>query len=75
MHLAIGISLGHFLVQNAAAGGHPLDIAGAEAALVAEAVAVFYGAGQNVGDRLDAAVRMPGEAGAVVVRVIVAEII
>ena len=44
-------------------------------AAVAEAVAVLDGAGEHVGDRLDAAVRVPREAGQVVVRVVVAEIV
>ena len=34
-----------------------------------------HGAGEHVGDRLDAAVRMPREAGEVVVRVVVAEVV
>ena len=33
------------------------------------------GAGQRVGDGLDAAVRMPGEAGEIVLRPVVAEIV
>ena len=40
-------------------GGHPLDVAGAEAAAIAEAVAVLDGTREHVGDRLDAAMRMP----------------
>ena len=61
--------LRHLLVQDAAAGRHPLHVAGAEAAAVAEAVAVLDGPGEHVGDRLDAAVRMPREPGEIVVRV------
>ena len=62
-------------MQDAAAGGHPLHVAGAHRALVAEAVAVLDRAGEHIGDRLDAAVRMPGEAGAIVVGTVVAEIV
>ena len=46
-----------------------------ERALVAEAVLVVDRAGENIGDGLDAAVRMPGKAGAVVIGAIVAEIV
>ena len=56
-------------MHDAAAGGHPLDVAGADGARVAHAVAVVDLAGEHVGHRLDAAVRMPREPGQVVVRV------
>ncbi len=62
-------------MQNAAAGGHPLHIACGHAALVAERIAVRHFAGENISDGLDAAVRMPGEAGEIVGRILVAEII
>src|SRR5205823_3366252 len=65
VHAAGGVALGHFLVDDAAAGGHPLDFAGADGALVSEAVGVVNGAGEDVGDGFDAAVRVPGEAGEV----------
>ena len=63
-----GVALGHLLVQDAAAGGHPLHVARGHLALVAEAVAVLDGAGEHVGDRFDAAVRMPRESGQVILR-------
>ena len=69
------VAFGHLLVEDAAAGGHPLDVARSHAALVAEGVAVGDFAGQDVGDGLDAAMRVPGEAGEVVRGVLVAEII
>ena len=47
----------------------------ADGAVVAHAVAVLDGAGQHVGDGLDAAVRVPGEAGQVVLGNVVAEIV
>jgi hypothetical protein len=53
---------GHFLVQDAAARTHPLHVAGKDSAFVAEAVAVGGGAFEHVGDGLDAAVRVVGEA-------------
>jgi hypothetical protein len=59
VHLAVGVALRHLLVDDAAAGGHPLHVAGAERAAVAQAVGMLDGAGEHVGDGLDAAVRMP----------------
>ena len=69
------VALRHFLMQDAAAGGHPLHVAGAELAAVAEAVAMIDIAGQHVGDGLDAAMRMPREAGEIFGRPVVAEIV
>ena len=37
VHAAVGVAFGHLLVENAAARGHPLHVAGGHAALVAEA--------------------------------------
>ena len=45
VHLPALAGFGHFLVHDAAAGGHPLDIARAEAAFVAQRVSVIDGAG------------------------------
>jgi hypothetical protein len=56
------IPLGHFLVNNPAAGGHPLHVAAADQALVAQTVPVLYRPPQNIRDGLDATVRMPWEA-------------
>jgi hypothetical protein len=75
VHLAGEIALGHFLVHDAASGGHPLHVSRAQGAGVAEAVAMFDGAGQHIGNGLDAAVRMPGKALEVVLRLVVAEIV
>ena len=75
VHAAGRVALGHFLVDDAAAGGHPLDVAGGDGAVVAHAVAVLDGAGEHVGDGLDAAMRMPGEAGEVVLGDVVAEVV
>ena len=61
VHAALRIALRHLLMQDAAAGRHPLHVARAQLALVAEAVAVLDGAGEHIGDRLDAAMRMPRE--------------
>src|SRR5262249_7308130 len=75
VHAPARIALRHFLVQNPAARGHPRHVAGAERALVAEAVAVIDRAGEHVGDGLDAAVGMPGETGAIVLGTVVTEIV
>ena len=56
-------------------GRHPLHVARRDGAAVAHAVAVLHRSGQHVGDRLDAAVRMPGKAGQVVLGNVVAEIV
>ena len=69
------IALRHLLVHDAAARRHPLHVARAEAAAIAEAVAVIDRAGQDVGDRLDAAMRMPREAREVILGPLVAEIV
>src|SRR5205085_12140008 len=64
-----------FLVKNAASCGHPLHIAGAKRAAIPEAVAVRNGPGEDVGDRLDAAMRMPRETREIVGRIVVPKII
>jgi len=70
MHATVSIALRHFLVEDAAAGGHPLQVASPKRALVAEAVLVFYRSGKYIGDGLDAAMRVPRKAGTVVIRAI-----
>ena len=75
MHAAQRIALGHFLVDDAPARGHPLQVAGPDGAAVAHAVAVLDRAGQDVGDGFDAAMRMPREAGEIIVRDVVAKIV
>ena len=75
VHAPLRVSLRHFLVENAAPGRHPLHVAGAELAAVSQAVAVVDAARQHVGDGLDAAVRMPGKSGPIVLRPIVAEVV
>jgi hypothetical protein len=62
-------------VQDAAAGGHPLDVTRSQGAAIPQAVAVIDLAAQHVGDRLDAPVRMPREPGELFVRVVVAEVV
>ncbi len=54
---------------------HPLDVAGGDGAVVAHAVAVLHGSGEDVGDGLDPAVRMPGKARQIIRGNVVAEIV
>ena len=72
---AVLAALRHLLVDDAAAGRHPLDVARSDDALVAQAVAVIGAAADHVGDRFDAAVGVPGESGQVFVRVVLAEVV
>ena len=75
MHAPLRVTLRHFVVHDAAAGGHPLHVAGAERAAIAQRVGVLHVAGQHVGDGLDAAMRMPREAGLVLAGHVVPEIV
>ena len=75
MHAPLLITLGHLLVEDSAAGSHPLHVAGGHLALVAKAVAVFHRAGEHVGDRLNSSVRMPWKSRQIVFGVVVAEIV
>ena len=75
MHPALLIAPGHFLVQDAASGGHPLHIARGHLALVAEAVAVLDRTGEYVRNRLDPAVRMPGKSRQVIFRIVIAKVV
>ena len=75
MHAALRVTLRHFLMHDAAAGRHPLHVAGAERAAIAETVTVLDGTVEHVRDRLDAAVRMPRKAGEIIGRPVVAEIV
>ena len=69
------IALGHFLMNDAAAGGHPLNVAGSDGAVIAHAVAMLDRSGQHIGDGLNAAMRMPGKSGEIVLRNVVAEVV
>jgi len=57
-------------VHDAAPGGHPLHATRLDHALVAGVVLVPHAAGQQVSHRLEAAVRVAGEAADVVLRLI-----
>ena len=75
MHAARRIALRHFLMENAAAGRHPLHVAGFEIAAVAQAVAVLDASRQHVSNGLDAAMGMPRKTRPIVVGPVVAEIV
>jgi hypothetical protein len=75
VHSTLRVALRHLLMHDATARGHPLNVAGAECAAIAKAVAVLNAAGKNVSDGLDAAVRVPRKTGAIILRLVVAEIV
>src|SRR5262249_40994985 len=65
----------HLLMHDPASGGHPLHIARTERAAISQAVAMFHGAGEHVGDGLNAAVRVPRKPREIIGWPIVAKII
>ncbi len=75
MHAPLRIPFWHLLVQNAAAGGHPLNVPGGHPALVAQAVSVRHLSSQHIRDGLDSAVRVPRKPGNVVCRILVSKIV
>ena len=72
LHQALGL-LRQFTVDHAATGGHPLHAAALQQPLVAGRVAMAHAPGEHVGHGLEAAVRVVGEAGDVIVGRIAAE--
>src|SRR5262249_55026706 len=75
MHASGRIAFGHFLMDDATTSSHPLHIARRYRTAVAHAVAMLDRARQNVGDCLDPAMRMPREAGEIILGNIVAKVI
>ena len=65
----------HLLMNDPAAGGHPLNISGRDHAPVSHAVAMFHVSLKHIGDGFDAPVRVPGKTFPVVSRIAGAEII
>src|SRR4051794_20692397 len=65
----------HFLMDNAAARGHPLHVTRRDGSAIAHTVTMLHSAGEYVGDGLNAAMRMPGKARKVILRNIIAKII
>ena len=75
MHLTTGIPARHFLVHDTGTCRHPLHRSCAQNAFVSKAVAMFDLAIQNIGDGLDAAVRVPGKALFKLLRIVVAKVV
>jgi len=75
VHLPDRVSLGHLLGGRSPGRPSSTGCLRGHDTLVPHAVAVFDGAGQHVGDRLDAAVGVPREAGQVIRRNVIAEVI
>ena len=65
--------LGHFAVDDAAAGSHPLHIAIAQQPFVAGRITVPHTAFEHIGDGLEPPVRMVGEAADIVAGLLGAE--
>src|SRR5690348_856372 len=66
VHAALCVTLRHFLVEDTAAGCHPLHVAGTKGALVAETVLVLHRSGKHIGDGLNAAMWVPRKASTIV---------
>ena len=75
MHLALGVALRHFLMQDARPCGHPLHIAAFQRAAIAKTVAVINRAREDIGDGFNAAMRMPRKTRHVITRGLPAEIV
>ena len=75
MHPAGLIAFRHLLMDDPAAGRHPLNVAGGNGAAIPHAIAVFHRTGEHVGDRLDATMRMPRKAGQVILGNVIAKIV
>ena len=75
MHPALLVTFRHLLVDDPAAGGHPLNVPRRYGPAVSKAVAVIHGAGEHICDGLYSAVRMPGEPCKVVLRAVVSKVV
>ena len=65
----LGLTLGHLLMDDTAAGSHPLDITGTDDPFVPHTVAMLHQPFKDVGDGLDPPVRMPGKTGKILFRI------
>src|SRR5579871_5087721 len=75
MHSARLIALRHLLMNDSAACGHPLHIAGRDGAAVPHAVSMLHRTGQHVSHCLDSTMRMPWETSQVVRRDIITKVV
>ena len=74
-HDPLLVTFWHLLMDDAASGGHPLHVTRRDDAAVPHAVAMLHLTLEDIGDRLDAPVGMPGKALEVVVGIVRAEIV
>src|SRR2546422_11745171 len=65
----------HLLMEDPAAGGHPLHVTGSQGALVTEAVTVVHRPREDIGDGFDPAMGVPGEPGEVILGVLVTKVV
>ena len=75
LHAASRVALGHLLMDDTAASRHPLDVASGDGAMVAHAIAMFYSSGEDIGDGLDAAMRVPGKSGEIILGDVIAKVV
>ena len=75
VHPSGSVALGHFLVNDAASGCHPLHIARRDGSVIPHAVAMFDRPGEHIRYRLNATVGMPGKSGKIVFGNIVAKVV
>src|SRR6266704_929912 len=62
-------------MDDAPTGSHPLDLTRRDGATVSKAVPVLDSAGKDVGNGFNAAMGMPGEAGEIIFRNVIAKVI
>jgi len=74
-HQTFIVTPGHFLVDDAAAGGHPLHVSRCNDPFIFHAVAMFHRAMDHVGDRLDPPMRVPGKPFQIMGRIIRVEVV
>src|SRR5207249_12124368 len=75
MHAPPWVPARHLLMEDPAARGHPLHVTRSESALVSEAVAVVDGPREDVRDRFDPPMGVPGEPREVILGVLVAKVV
>src|ERR1700736_76233 len=75
MHPSRLVPFRHLLMDDAASGGHPLDVARGNSAMIAHAIAVFHGSCQDVCYCLDSAMRVPRKTRQIVLGNVIAEVV
>ena len=74
-HGALFVALRHLLVDDAAAGRHPLDVAAADDAVISHAVAMLDLPVEHIRDGFDPSMRVPGKPLQIEARVVGAKIV